>query len=160
MSSTDSHESGAAPKATAFTPVGLQLHHVGLVVADLDAAVAQYAALGFTGGERFHLVDQQVNVVTFNAGPGYVELIQPTDDEGPIARFMAKRGPGMHHVAYGVVDLVTTLTTLAAAGVRLIDVTPRTGAHRWRIAFIHPESCLGALTELVEVTSDALPRHP
>ncbi len=141
---------GAA--TVSFTP---RLHHVGLVVDDLDAAVARYQALGFTGGERFSLAEQQVNVVTFDAGSGYVELIQPTDPDGPIARFMAKRGPGMHHVAYGVPDLATALESLAAAGVRLIDLVPRTGAHGWRIAFIHPESCQGVLTELVEVASGA-----
>ena len=97
----------------------LALHHVGIVVADLDAAVARYAALGFGGGERFEMPEQHVIVVTFRAGPGYVELIQPTDPEGPIARFMAKRGEGMHHVAYQVPNFAGALDRLAAAGVRL-----------------------------------------
>jgi methylmalonyl-CoA/ethylmalonyl-CoA epimerase len=128
----------------------LDLHHVGIVVADIDAAVDRYAALGFGGGERFEMPEQGVIGVTYHAGPGYVELIQPTDPAGAIARFMQKRGEGMHHVAYRVRDLQGTLNRLAAAGVRLIDASPRLGAHGWRIAFIHPESCNGVLTELVD----------
>jgi methylmalonyl-CoA/ethylmalonyl-CoA epimerase len=79
-----------------------------------------------------------------------VELIQPTVPDGAIAKFMAKRGEGMHHVAYRVADLPGTLARLAELGVRLIDSAPRRGAHGWRIAFIHPESCNGVLTELVD----------
>jgi methylmalonyl-CoA/ethylmalonyl-CoA epimerase len=129
---------------------GYALHHVGIVVADIDAAVAQYTALGFHGGERFEITEQGVIAVTYHAGPGYVELIQPTDPEGAIARFMAKRGEGMHHVAYAVPDLQAALNRLAAAGIRLIDTAPRVGAHGWRIAFVHPEAGNGVLTELVE----------
>jgi methylmalonyl-CoA/ethylmalonyl-CoA epimerase len=128
------------------------LHHVGIVVTDIDAAVAKYAALGFTGGERFAMTEQGVIAVTYQAGPGYVELIQPTDPEGAIARFMSKRGEGMHHVAYRVDDLAAKLDELAKSGIRLIDTAPRRGAHDWRIAFIHPESCNGVLTELVQVS--------
>jgi methylmalonyl-CoA/ethylmalonyl-CoA epimerase len=138
---------------TADTPLPAHtyaLHHVGLVVADLDAAVARYAALGFTDGERFPMAEQGVLVVTYRLGAGFLELIQPTDPNGAIARFMAKRGEGLHHVAYRVSDLQSTLDRLAAAGVRLIDPTPRRGAHGWRIAFVHPESCNGVLTELVD----------
>jgi methylmalonyl-CoA/ethylmalonyl-CoA epimerase len=128
------------------------LHHVGIVVADLDAAEERYRRLGFTGGERFEMPAQGVVAVTFHAGAGVVELIQPTDPDGPIGRFMAKRGEGMHHVAYRVDDLQGTLDRLAASGARLIDTEPRVGAHGWRIAFVHPESCAGVLTELVDDT--------
>jgi methylmalonyl-CoA/ethylmalonyl-CoA epimerase len=138
-----------APLLTAV-PV-LALHHVGIVVADLDTALDRYRALGFGGGERFVLTEQGVVAVTFHAGDGYVELIQPTDLDSPIAKFLAKRGDGMHHVAYGVPDLVATLRRLDEAGARLIDAVPRRGAHDWRIAFVHPESCAGVLTELVEL---------
>lgn len=127
------------------------LHHVALVVHDFDAAIDRYRALGFAGGERFVIPEQAVEVATFAAGPGWIELIHPTDPEGPIARFLAKRGEGFHHVAYAVPDLEGTLAELAAAGLRLIDTSPRRGAHGWRIAFIHPESCGGVLTELVQV---------
>ena len=129
----------------------LALHHVGIVVADLDAALDRYRALGFGEGERFALTEQGVVAVTFHVGDGYVELIQPTDPESAIAKFLAKRGDGMHHVAYGVSDLVAALRRLDEAGVRLIDAAPRRGAHDWRIAFVHPESCAGVLTELVEL---------
>jgi methylmalonyl-CoA/ethylmalonyl-CoA epimerase len=138
-----------APLLTAM-PL-LALHHVGIVVADLDAALDRYRALGFGEGERFALTEQGVVAVTFHAGDGYVELIQPTDLDSPIAKFLAKRGDGMHHVAYGVPDLIATLRRLDEAGARLIDAVPRRGAHDWRIAFVHPESCAGVLTELVEL---------
>ncbi|HWV22786.1 MAG TPA: methylmalonyl-CoA epimerase [Thermomicrobiales bacterium] len=134
--------------ATAIGP--LALHHVGIVVEDLDAAQASYEALGFRDGERFAVPEQMIEAITFHAGPGYLELISPTDPEGPIARYMTKRGEGTHHVAYAVPDIEAALARLAAAGVRLIDETPRSGAHGWRVAFIHPESCHGVLTELVQ----------
>lgn len=130
--------------------VNPELHHVAVVVADLDEALARYRRLGFTGGERFALAEQAVEVATFRSGNGWIELIHPTDAEGPIARYLAKRGEGMHHVAYAVPDLRAALDGLEAAGIRLIDTTPRIGAHGWRIAFIHPESCGGVLTELVQ----------
>lgn len=126
------------------------LHHVGIVVADLDAARERYETLGLAGGERFEVPEQHIVAVVYRAGAGYVELIQPTDAEGPIARYMAKRGEGTHHVAYAVDDIGAALARLRVAGVRLIDEQPRTGAHGWRIAFIHPESCNGVLTELVQ----------
>ncbi|MCD6029304.1 MAG: methylmalonyl-CoA epimerase [Thermomicrobiales bacterium] len=126
------------------------LHHIAVVVADLDEAVARYRDLGFRHEERFVLAEQEVEVATFRSGHGWIELIYPTDPDGPIARFLANRGEGLHHVAYAVPDLPAALARLSAAGLRLIDTTPRTGAHGWRIAFIHPESCGGVLTELVE----------
>jgi methylmalonyl-CoA/ethylmalonyl-CoA epimerase len=128
-----------------------RLHHVGYVVADLEAAAANYERLGFTAGERHEIPEQKIVAMTFRAGPGWLELIQPTDPEGPIAKYMAKRGEGTHHVAFEVDDIVAELARLRAEGVRLIDEVPRGGAHGWRIAFIHPESCNGVLTELVQV---------
>ncbi len=140
MSSTDS-----------VNTVGpLRLHHTGVVVRDIDAAAATYAALGFGPGERHDVPAQGIVAVAFRAGPGWIELIQPTNPDGPIGRYLAKRGEGTHHVAYAVDDLDAALARLKAAGVRLIDETPRTGLHGWRIAFIHPEACHGVLTELVE----------
>jgi methylmalonyl-CoA/ethylmalonyl-CoA epimerase len=126
------------------------LHHIGIVVGDLDAAVADYAALGFDAGAPFAVPEQKIVAVTFRTGAGWIELIQPTDPEGPIARFHAKRGDGVHHVGYRVSHLQTTLDELAQRGVRLIDTAPRRGAHGWQIAFVHPESCSGVLTELVQ----------
>jgi methylmalonyl-CoA/ethylmalonyl-CoA epimerase len=130
--------------------VNPKLHHVAVVVADLDEALARYRTLGFSGGEQFVLAEQAVEVATLRSGTGWVELIRPTDPDGPIARYLAKRGEGVHHVAYAVPDLVAALSDLEKAGIRLIDVAPRIGAHGWRIAFVHPESCGGVLTELVQ----------
>lgn len=112
--------------------------------------MARYAALGFAEGERFTLPEQAVEVATYRSGSGWIELLRPLNPDGPIARFLARRGDSMHHVAYVVPDLVQTLADLRAAGVRLIDSAPRRGAHGWKVAFVHPESCHGVLTEFVE----------
>jgi methylmalonyl-CoA/ethylmalonyl-CoA epimerase len=129
---------------------GSNLHHVGIVVADLDAAILNYEALGFGDADRFDIPDQGVRAAFFPLASGSIELIQPTDPEGAIGRFMAKRGEGFHHVAYEVEDLAGTLEVLATAGIELIDFAPRTGGHGLMIAFIHPRACNGVLTELVE----------
>lgn len=126
------------------------LHHVAFVVADLDMALEGQRRVGFDAHERFTLGEQGVEVATLPAGASWIELIRPLDPEGAIARFLAKRGEGFHHVAYAVPDLEAALRALRDAGVRLIDQSPRTGAHGWRIAFVHPEGCNGVLTELVE----------
>lgn len=130
----------------------MKLHHVGYVVADIEAAAANYQSIGFRDGERHDIPEQEIIAMTFRAGSGWMELIQPTNLEGPIAAFMAKRGEGVHHVAYQVDDIEAKLAELKAAGVQLIDEVPRRGAHGWRIAFIHPKSCNGVLTELVQVS--------
>lgn len=129
----------------------LSLHHVGIIVRDLEAAVTRYGELGFGEAERFHAPDQGVEIATFRAGPGYVELISPTVDEGGLVRFLETRGESVHHVAYEVPDVRRALEQLAGAGFALIDETPRRGAHDWLVAFVHPKSCHGVLTELVEV---------
>lgn len=137
-------------RETTWVSDGLKLHHIGIVVADLDEAMTRYGELGFRNGELHEIPEQHIIAVTFRAGHGWVELIQPTDLEGPIARYMAKRGEGTHHIAYAVDDIVAELERLKEAGVRLIDDVPRAGAHGWKIAFIHPESCSGVLTELLQ----------
>jgi methylmalonyl-CoA epimerase len=126
------------------------LHHVAFVVADLDVALQDQRRLGFATSERFTLEEQGVEVATLPAGGSWIELIRPLDAEGAIGRFLAKRGEGFHHVAYAVPDLVAALNSLQEAGVRLIDESPRRGAHGWRIAFVHPDACNGVLTELVQ----------
>ena len=129
---------------------GSRLHHVGIVVGDLDAAIANYRALGFGEEDRFDIPEQGVRAAFFPLASGSVELIQPTDPEGAIGRFMAKRGEGFHHVAYQVDDLAGTLGSLAAAGTELIDFTPRVGGHGLWIAFVHPRAGNGVLIELVQ----------
>jgi len=139
-----------SPDSTLSLHINPVLHHVAVVVANLDEALGRYRTLGFSGGERFVLAEQAVEVATLRSGTGWIELIRPMDPDGPIARYLAKRGEGVHHVAYAVSDLRASLNELEAAGIRLIDAAPRIGAHGWRIAFVHPESCAGVLTELVE----------
>lgn len=129
------------------------LHHVALVVNDLETAVATYEILGFGAAEQSLVPDQAVRVATIPTGSTWLELIQPTDPAGPIARFLAKRGEGFHHLAYRVGDLANELGRLEERGVRLIDRVPRRGVHNWSIAFVHPESCGGVLIELVEDSS-------
>lgn len=138
---------------TEFVAGALTLHHTGVVVEDLAAAEAHYRALGFTDGERVSVPEQAIEAIVYPAGENrWLELISPTDPEGPIAKFMGKRGEGVHHVAYQVDDIRAELARLREAGVRLIDETPREGAHvGWQIAFIHPESTNGVLVELVQV---------
>jgi methylmalonyl-CoA/ethylmalonyl-CoA epimerase len=130
---------------------GLVLHHVGIVVGDLDAAVERYRWLGFGEPQWHEVTDQGVRVASFHAGPGHLELMMPTVADSGVARYLASRGDGIHHVAYGVPDLESTLRRLGAAGFELIDRVPRRGIHGWRVAFVHPRSCNGVLTELVEV---------
>ena len=137
--------------------VASQLHHIGIVVADLDAAIAAYERMGFGPPERFAIAEQGIEAATFKLAQGYVELITPTNPDGPIGRYLAKRGDGTHHIAYRVEDIEAALSALAGGGIELIDETPRTGAHGWRVAFLHPRSCAGVLTELVQVDEEG--RH-
>ncbi len=130
-----------------------EFHHVGVVVADLDAAAATYRALGLAEVDRFAVPAQGIEAVTFRLGAGFIELISPTDPDGAIGRFMAKRGPGMHHAAYRVDDVDATLAALAGQGIELIDPVARPGGHGWRVAFLHPRAGAGVLTELVEVAT-------
>jgi methylmalonyl-CoA/ethylmalonyl-CoA epimerase len=131
-------------------PAERKLHHVGLVVRDLRQAIARYRLLGFGDPIEADLPDQRVRVATFTTGTGFLELITPTDSDSGVARFLEARGDGMHHMAFAVPNLELALRQLERAGVELIDQHPRTGAHGWKVAFIHPRSCGGVLTELVE----------
>lgn len=126
------------------------IHHVGIIVEDLGAAVEKYRALGFEAGETHRLEEQNVDAVALKAGESWVELISPVDHDSPLGRFLESRGEGLHHVAYLVDDIDAVLDELAAQGVELIDTRSRIGLHDWRVAFIHPRSCSGVLTELVE----------
>jgi methylmalonyl-CoA epimerase len=133
------------------------ISHVGIAVVDLDAAVRAYQELlGVAPTSTFEVADQKVKVAFFS-GPsaealhgGQIELLQATSEDSPIARFIAKRGEGLHHICIYVDDLDTRLGKLKAAGVRLIDETPRIGAEGHRIAFVHPSGANGVLIELEE----------
>jgi methylmalonyl-CoA epimerase len=137
---------------SSFTPPG-PIHHIGVVVEDIDTAVEGYLKLGFTGGEKSRVAEQNVDIAALRAGDSWVEILAPIDHDSGIGRFLATRGPGFHHIAYLVDDLAGTLDALAEAGVELIDRQPRVGLHEWRVAFVHPRACAGVLTELVERSS-------
>ncbi len=125
--------------------------HVGIAVEDLEAASAVYGEL--LGVERQgveDVPDQKVRVAFFPLGESEIELLEPTTDDSPIASFIAKRGPGIHHIAVRVDDLPAALERARDAGIRLIDEEPRAGAGGARIAFVHPKSTGGVLLELCE----------
>ena len=126
------------------------IHHVGIIVADLGAAVEKYRALGFVPGDVERVESQNIDAVAFRAEESWIELISPVDHDSPLGRFLDSRGEGMHHVAYLVDDVDATLALLAGRGVELIDQQSRIGLHNWRVAFIHPRACAGVLTELVQ----------
>lgn len=127
------------------------IEHLGLAVDDLESALALYR-------ERFDLVvrhrevieDQGVEAVALQVGESLVELLRPLSEDSPVGRFLAERGPGIHHVAYAVDDIEEALASLREQGIRLVDEVPRIGVGGKRIAFLHPKSTMGVLTELVE----------
>lgn len=127
------------------------IHHVGYVVADLDAEIPVYRdTFGMPVGVREVMPEQGVEAVLLGDGPSYVELIAPVTEDSGVARFLAKNGSGMHHVAFAVPHLDSTLRQLEDEGVELIDTAPRRGLGGHRVAFLHPRSTGGVLTELVE----------
>lgn len=126
------------------------IHHVGVAVADLDEAIATYERLFHARLEhREPLRDQGVEAASVLLGEGRVELVTPTGEDTPVARFLARRGPGMHHVALATDDLMATLDELETAGAQLIDREPRQGLFGLEVAFVHPDSVHGVLTEVV-----------
>jgi len=128
-----------------------RLHHVAYVVPDIDRALPGFTTrYGMQEVVRETMQEQGVEAVMLRAGPAHVELIRPLDADGAIARFLEKRGEGLHHVAYAVDDIAAALATLAAEGAELIDTAPRRGLGGHMVAFVHPRSGTGALTELVE----------
>jgi methylmalonyl-CoA/ethylmalonyl-CoA epimerase len=126
------------------------IHHLGVAVENLDAALVTYERLfGAEVEHRATVDDQGVRAASLWIGEGRVELLEPLGADTPVGRFLAKRGPGMHHVAYEVRDLQATLTELAAAGADLIDAAPREGLFGLEVAFVHPDSVHGVLSEVV-----------
>ena len=128
----------------------LELHHIGIAVDDLDAAIERYAALfGATVEHRARVDDQGVEAASLRVGPSRVELLAPLGADTPVGRFLAKRGPGMHHVAFAVDDVAAELARLRASGAQLVDEEPRPGLFGLQVAFVHPDSTHGVLAELV-----------
>ena len=128
-----------------------RIDHIGVAVADLEAAIALHVdAYGMEVVHRETVSSQGVEAVLLDVGENHVELLSPLGDDTPVGRFLAKRGPGLHHVAYQVHDIDAALLSLKDSGVRLIDEEPRTGIRSSRVAFLHPGASGGVLTELVE----------
>ena len=128
------------------------IHHVGVAVEDLDDAVQTYERL--FGGRLEHrerVEDQGVEAASLRLGESRLELLAALGEDTPVGRFLAKRGPGMHHVAYEVDDVSAALVELARSGVELIDARPRRGMFGLQVAFVHPESVHGVLSEVVSV---------
>ena len=126
------------------------IHHLGVAVADRDEAVATYERLLGAELEHRELVpDQGVEAASLRVGAGRVELLASLGEETPVGRFLAKRGPGMHHVAYEVEDVGEALGELSAQGAELIDEQPRQGMFGLEVAFVHPDSMHGVLAEIV-----------
>jgi len=128
-----------------------RIDHVGVAVTDLDAALALYEQrYAMTLVHRETVEEQGVEAVLLDVGENHVELLAPLGDDTPVGRFLAKKGSGLHHVAYQVADIDATLAELRDGGLRLIDETPRTGIRSSRVAFLHPASTGGVLTEIVQ----------
>jgi methylmalonyl-CoA epimerase len=130
--------------------VALNVHHVGIAVVDLDESVERYVALfDATVEHRETVAAQGVEAAALQIGSSRIELLRPLGPDTPVGRFLAKRGPGLHHVAFAVADLGAELQRLRAEGVQLIDETPRRGMFGLEVAFVHPEATGGVLAEFV-----------
>ena len=128
-----------------------RIDHVGLAVTDLEEAIDLHVGVyGLTLVHRETVAEQGVEAALLDVGENHVELLAPLGEETPVGKFLAKRGPGLHHVAYQVTDIDAALAGLREAGVRMIDEQPRTGIRSSRVAFLHPSASGGVLTELVE----------
>ena len=128
-----------------------QIDHVGVAVEDMDAALTLYTGpLAMPLQHRETVEAQGVDAALLGVGDGHVELLSPLGPETPVGKYLERRGPGLHHVAYAVGDIDAALAQLRAAGLRLIDETPRIGIRNTRVAFVHPGAVGGVLTEIVQ----------
>jgi len=128
-----------------------KINHIGIAVTSLDDSLPFYRdnlGMAFAGIEE--VAEQKVRVAMLQVGESKIELLEPTSADSPVAKFIERNGPGIHHLAYEVEDLEAAITRLMAAGARMIDEKPRAGAHGSRIAFVHPKSSNGVLTELCQ----------
>jgi methylmalonyl-CoA epimerase len=128
-----------------------RIDHVGIAVEDLDGALALFeGTFGMPAVHRETVTEQGVEAALLDVGENHVELLRPLGPDTPVGKFLAKRGPGIHHVAYQVTDVEAALQQCKDAGLRLIDETPRTGIRNSRVAFLHPAASGGVLTEIVQ----------
>jgi methylmalonyl-CoA/ethylmalonyl-CoA epimerase len=133
-----------------------RIDHIGVAVEDLEAAVALHErTYGMPVVHRETVTEQGVEAVLLDVGENHVELLRPLAADTPVGRFLAKRGPGLHHVAYQVADVAAALASLREQGVALIDAQPRTGIRGSKVAFLHPKATGGVLTEIVEPAEGA-----
>jgi methylmalonyl-CoA/ethylmalonyl-CoA epimerase len=131
-----------------------RIDHIGVAVEDLDEAISLYREkLGMPEQHRETVEEFEVEAVLLQIGEGHVELLSPLTPESAVGRFLERNGPGVHHVAYRTDDIEAALDSVRKAGLRLIDERPRTGVRGSRVAFVHPKSTGGVLTELVEPAS-------
>jgi methylmalonyl-CoA epimerase len=128
-----------------------RVDHIGVAVEDIDASLELYERdYGMTLVHREIVTEQGVEAVLLDVGENHIELLAATGPDTPVGKFIAKKGPGMHHVAYQVDDIEATLAALKEAGLKLIDETPRIGIRNSRVAFLHPKTAGGLLTEIVQ----------
>jgi methylmalonyl-CoA/ethylmalonyl-CoA epimerase len=133
-----------------------RIDHVGVAVEDLDAALELYeSTFSMPLAHRETVEEQGVEAVLLDVGDGHVELLRPLGPETAVGKFLARKGPGLHHVAYAVDDIDATLQQLSSAGLELIDSEARVGIRESRVAFLHPRSTGGVLTEIVEPAEGA-----
>jgi methylmalonyl-CoA/ethylmalonyl-CoA epimerase len=129
-----------------------KINHIGIAVQSLDATVPFYRdSLGMALLGIEEVAEQKVKVAMLQIGESKIELLEPTSPESPVAKFLEKNGPGVHHLAYEVNDIDAAIAKLVVDGTRMIDEKPRNGAHGTRIAFVHPKSSNGVLTELCQI---------
>ena len=132
-----------------------KINHIGIAVSSIEEALPFYRdSLGMECSGSEEVPSQMVKVAFLCIGESKIELLEPTSPDSPVAKFLEKSGPGVHHIAYGVADIETAIAQLMAAGTRMIDTVPRSGAHGARIAFVHPKSSGGVLTELCQAHDD------
>lgn len=132
-----------------------RIDHIGVAVEDLDEALALYEErFGMPVQHRETVEEQGVEAVLVGVGESHVELLRPLAPDTAVGQFLARRGPGLHHVAYGTDDIQSALDAVRSAGLALIDEQPRSGIRGTRVAFLHPKSTGGVLTELVEAAED------
>lgn len=128
-----------------------RIDHVGVATEDLDGAIALYeGTFGMPVAHRETVESQGVEAVLLDVGEGHVELLRPLGPDTPVGKYLERKGPGLHHVAYAVSDIDATLGKLTEAGVELIDTEARVGIRDSRVAFLHPRATGGVLTEIVE----------
>jgi methylmalonyl-CoA epimerase len=133
-----------------------RIDHIGVAVEDLDSAIKLYErSFEMELAHRETVESQGVEAVLLDVGDGHIELLAPLGPDTPVGKFIAKKGPGIHHVAYAVEDIDVALAQVKAAGLKLIDEEPRTGIRRSKVAFLHPSATGSVLTEIVQPAAEA-----